>query len=88
MDKAILGKMGGIYVTYVADVDKGQWPLVTLVWSFTVRQKFKPLLFKRPKKFSNLSSFLSDSMFGRTSISGKEKFSLTNVDLQDYILLN
>ncbi len=33
MDKAILGKMGGVYVTYVADVDNGQWHL-TLVWSF------------------------------------------------------
>ncbi len=24
MDKAILGKMGGVYVTYAVDVDKGQ----------------------------------------------------------------
>ncbi len=24
IDKSILGKMGGVYVTYVADVDKGQ----------------------------------------------------------------
>ncbi len=26
--------MGGVYVTYVADVDKGQWHVVRLVWSF------------------------------------------------------
>ncbi len=25
IDKAILGKMGVVYVTYVADVDKEQW---------------------------------------------------------------
>ncbi len=33
-NKAILGKMGGVYVTYVADFDKGQWHVVTLVWAF------------------------------------------------------
>ncbi len=26
--------MGGVYETYVANVDKGQWHVVTLVWSF------------------------------------------------------
>ncbi len=30
IDRAILGKMGGVYVTYVADVDKGIWPVVTV----------------------------------------------------------
>ncbi len=34
MDKAILGKTGGVYVAYVADADKGKWHVVTLVWSF------------------------------------------------------
>ncbi len=34
VDKAILGKNHGVYVTYVDDVDKGQWHVVTLVWSF------------------------------------------------------
>ncbi len=38
IDKAILGKMGGVYVTYVADVDKGQWHVVTLVRSFKVTE--------------------------------------------------
>ncbi len=26
--------MGGVYVTYVVDVYKAQWHVVTLVWSF------------------------------------------------------
>lgn len=34
-----------------------------------------PLLFKRPKKLSNLSSFLSDSMSGLASISGRHNSS-------------
>lgn len=34
---------------------------------------YTPLLFRRPKKFSNLSNFLSDSMLGRASISIIEK---------------
>ncbi len=33
-DKAILGKMCGVYVTYAAEADKGQWHEVTLAWSF------------------------------------------------------
>ncbi len=32
--QAILGKTGGVYVTDVADVDKGQWHVATPVWSF------------------------------------------------------
>ncbi len=34
LDKAILGKMVGFDVTYVADADKEQWHLGTLVCSF------------------------------------------------------
>lgn len=34
-----------------------------------------PLLFKRPKKLSNLSSFLSDSISGLASISGRHNSS-------------
>ncbi len=34
IDKAILVKTGGVYVTFVTDVDKGQRHVVTLVWSF------------------------------------------------------
>ncbi len=34
MDKAILGKMHHIYVTYVANGDKGRWHVVTVVQSF------------------------------------------------------
>ncbi len=33
-DKAILGKIHWIYLTYVADDGKGQWHDGTLVWSF------------------------------------------------------
>ncbi len=29
--------MGGVYVTYVADVDQGQWLVVTPVWSFNTK---------------------------------------------------
>ncbi len=36
MDNAILRKMGGVYVTYMANVDKGQRHVVTLVWSFKI----------------------------------------------------
>lgn len=36
---------------------------------------YLPLLFKRPKKLSNLSSFLSDSMSGLASISGRHNSS-------------
>lgn len=32
-------------------------------------ENYAPLLLRRPKKLSNLSSFLSDSMFGWASIS-------------------
>ncbi len=32
IDKANLGKIAGVYVTFMADVGKGQ--VVTLVWSF------------------------------------------------------
>lgn len=35
-------------------------------------EKYAPLLLRRPKKLSNLSSFLSDSMFGWASISTNE----------------
>ncbi len=31
IDEAILGKMGGVYVTYVADADEPQRHVVTLV---------------------------------------------------------
>ncbi len=34
IDKATLGEMCGAYVTDVADVDNGQWHVVTLLWSF------------------------------------------------------
>ncbi len=34
IDKAILCKKSVVYVTHFADVDKGQWHAVTLVWSF------------------------------------------------------
>ncbi len=34
IDETTLGKMCGVYVTYVADFDKGQWHVVTLVNSF------------------------------------------------------
>ncbi len=35
IDKVILGKMREVYVTYVANVDKG-WHVVTLVWSYSM----------------------------------------------------
>ncbi len=34
IEKAILGNMGGAYVTYVASVDEGQWHVGTLGWIF------------------------------------------------------
>ncbi len=34
IDKAILGKMYVVYLMYVANADKGQWHVMTLVWSF------------------------------------------------------
>ncbi len=40
MEKAILGKMDVIYVTYVADVDKGKVQVVILVWSFDTKTQF------------------------------------------------
>ncbi len=33
-DKTIVENTGGVYVTDVADVDKRQWHILTLVWSF------------------------------------------------------
>ncbi len=39
INKAIIEKMGGVNVTYVADVDKEQWHVVTLVWLFEGIQK-------------------------------------------------
>ncbi len=31
--------MGGVYGTYLANADKGQWHVVTLVWSFKLWKK-------------------------------------------------
>ncbi len=42
-DKAVLGKMCGVNVTLVDDVDKGQRHVITLVWSFKfITQGLRP----------------------------------------------
>ncbi len=46
IDKEIWGKMGGIYGTYVADVDKRQWHVGTPVWSFNIKGKWDFLFCK------------------------------------------
>ncbi len=36
VEKALLGKMRGVFVTYVANVDKGQWHVTTQVESLKI----------------------------------------------------
>ncbi len=40
-DKTILGKMGGVYVTYVTNADKGQCHVETLVRSFDTKVQWQ-----------------------------------------------
>ncbi len=67
----ILGKMCEVYVTYVANVDKGQWHAVTLVWTFKCLRRlcFFKLLCKLAKGL-NLSLHYNSSCWN--------KFSYTN----------
>ncbi len=56
IDTALLGKVGGVHVTYMVDVDKGQWHFVTLGCSFKLHFFYTLLCF-----FITLTSLLSSS---------------------------
>ncbi len=75
-DKAILGKMGGVYVTYEAAVDKQH--VCTLVWSFKIFSL---------GSFNRLTHIYTGVTNIATSFTFKESIKLIKFTTAQYVLV-